>query len=528
MALVVLLVLATTCLAAVLTRDQIRANQEARLAYESAQLDAALAERMKAYVQILRGGVGLFQASTDVSREEWLDYVDTLRLNERYPGFKSLSFAAAVPDDELAAFVARVRRERVPPGTFDPVLIRSFTPRSPTGVPGETDLHSPIVYVAPNTAENQAVLGVDMMQDPTRRRVMLDAAETGDVRLSPRLRLATQADARAGFIAYLPVEVDGELLGWLTAAFRADDFMRGLHGEIATTIEYEITDGDGGLLYSTTPAADDGAPVPLDRSGDLARSSEVAMPGRTWRVRYVANDGFATGTEDGAAWIVLGGGLLITLLVGAVGVTGGGWRRRALRIEAQRAALADREALIRFQATHDPLTGLANRNHFLDRLTAALDSGRAGLAYVDIDGFKPVNDGFGHRTGDALLVAIAERLADAARPGDTVARLGGDEFAVLTQSEQYDARAAGADLAAVLGRPYDLTIDGERHRVVVSASVGIATYPADATDADGLVHAADTAMFLAKRAGGARAVLAALPEPSRVVPAHESETATAE
>lgn len=527
-ALAVLLVLVVTCVAALLTRDQMRANQEERLAYESAQLDVALAERMKAYVQILRGGVGLFEASEQVSRDEWLHYVETLRLDERYPGFKSLSFAPAVPEDELAAFVEEVRRERVDPDTFDPALIREFTPRSPTGVPGATEIHSPILFVAPNTPENQAVLGVDMMQDPTRRAVMLAAAESGGVQLSPRLRLATQPDQRAGFIAYLPVEVDGELRGWLTAAFRADDFMSGLHGDFATTIEYEISDGDGGLLYSTAAPTAAGAPRPLTVTADLARTSEVAMPGRSWDVRYVPNDDFATDTEKAAVWLVLGGGLLITLLVGAVGVTGGGWRGRAHQIEAQRAALAEREAVIRHQATHDPLTGLANRAHFLDRLSAALASGGAGLVYIDIDGFKPVNDRFGHRAGDELLTAIAERLTAGARPGDTVARLGGDEFAVVLASGPYDAVTLGADLVDRIGRPFEITVDGLPHPVVVGASVGIARAPDDAVDADGLVHAADTAMFRAKRDGGHRVVLAALSEPSRVGPAHDSDGATRE
>lgn len=504
--LAVLLVLGATCAAALATRAQTRDTQHDRLAYEARQLDAALAERMQAYVQVLWGGVGLILASRDVSRDEWVDYVDTLGIRERYPGFKSLSFAPAVPDDELDAFVEEVRRQPVPPGTVDPALLRRYTPRSPTGVPGRTEIHSPILFVAPYSPENQAVLGVDMMQDPTRREVMLDAADAGAARLSPRLRLATQDDQRAGFIAYLPIHRGEELVGWLTAAFRADDFMRGLLGEFASTVDFEIADGAGGLLYSTHPADDSGAPVALDPETDLRRTTEVEMPGRAWEVHYVANDSFATPTERAAPWVVLGGGLLVTLLVGAVGVTGGGWRRRAREIDDQRVALVEREAVIRHQAAHDPLTGLANRSHFMDTLGAAIDAGPVGIVYVDMDGFKPVNDRFGHRAGDALLVEVAARMSRTVRPADTVARLGGDEFAVVVPEAGGAGRVeeSARALVAALGDPYDLDVDGARQRVVLSASAGIASYPADAADADGLVHAADTAMFAAKRDGGGR------------------------
>ncbi len=490
----VLLVIAATAVTAVVTQRQIEASQETRMQYESAQLDEALAQRMAAYVQILRGAAGLYQASAHVSRDEWLHYVDSLRLNERYPGFKSLSFAPAVPAAELEAFVADVRREKVDPAIADPDRIRAFTPRSPTGVPGETDLHSPILYVAPNTPENQAVLGVDMMQDPARREVMLAAAESDQVRLSPRLRLATQVDARAGFIAYQPVWTDGELLGWLTAAFRADDFMRGLQGDITTTIDYEITDGAGALPYSTAPAAASGEPRRLGRTDGLVRTSRTEMPGRTWEVRYVTNEHFVTSTERTAVWLTLVGGVLITVLVVAVGVTGGGWRRQAL--------------MIRHQATHDALTGLANRGHFVDRLSAAMERGAVGLLYVDIDGFKAVNDVHGPRAGDALMAAVADRLRSRVRPGDTVARLGGDEFAVLLPGdpEPRDTAGLGRELVRVLAAPYELTIDGSTLVTSVSASVGAADHPADAGSPDDLIHAADTAMFRAKRDGGDRCV----------------------
>jgi diguanylate cyclase (GGDEF)-like protein len=174
------------------------------------------------------------------------------------------------------------------------------------------------------------------------------------------------------------------------------------------------------------------------------------------------------------------------------------------------------EAQVRHQATHDPLTGLPNRALFMDRLAHALEvsrrSGRAfALLYVDIDGFKPVNDTHGHQAGDRLLQAIAARMTERLRKSDTVARLGGDEFAVILE-EAVDVpesamRSANA-LCERLRAPY--TIDGGLE-LNVGASIGVAVYPGSDGGPDpleALIRAADGAMYQAKRAGKGRCVLA--------------------
>jgi diguanylate cyclase (GGDEF)-like protein len=154
------------------------------------------------------------------------------------------------------------------------------------------------------------------------------------------------------------------------------------------------------------------------------------------------------------------------------------------------------------QATHDQLTGLANRLQFTGELRVAIDRGReqlrpVTLLYMDLDGFKPVNDEFGHDVGDHLLVAVAKRLASCTRAEDTVARLGGDEFAVLIDSHTApaDAEQVSERLAAAVTRPF--VIDG--HQLHLGASIGRAVFPIDAEDPDGLLRAADAAMFGVKR-----------------------------
>jgi len=154
------------------------------------------------------------------------------------------------------------------------------------------------------------------------------------------------------------------------------------------------------------------------------------------------------------------------------------------------------------QAFHDPLTGLANRALFADRVEHAV-AGRGrpelGVAvlFLDVDDFKTVNDSLGHSAGDLLLRAVGQRLLDAVRPGDTVARFGGDEFAVLLEeiSATSDAARAAERIARVLRVPFFV----QGREVFVTASIGISI----GHHADELLRSADVAMYRAKSAGKA-------------------------
>jgi diguanylate cyclase (GGDEF)-like protein/PAS domain S-box-containing protein len=180
-----------------------------------------------------------------------------------------------------------------------------------------------------------------------------------------------------------------------------------------------------------------------------------------------------------------------------------------LDITARREA----EEQLRHQAFHDPLTGLANRALFTDRVQHALvvRSGDVAVLFLDLDDFKSVNDGLGHVAGDALLRAVGERLRASLSPSHTVARMGGDEFAILV--EQADAAGAALDAAeritAALQTPFD--VDGRE--VFVTASVGIAV----GGDAEELLRCSDVAMYGAKTSGKAQYVVYAPPMDDHVV-----------
>ena len=184
-----------------------------------------------------------------------------------------------------------------------------------------------------------------------------------------------------------------------------------------------------------------------------------------------------------------------------------------LELHRGRVALRAAESQARYQASHDPLTGLPNRLLFDDRLVTAIrrsarESLLLALIYIDIDRFKPVNDQYGHRVGDALLRVIAERLQGQVRDSDTVARLGGDEFAVLLEKLAHpdDALRIESQLVAVLEQPFVLQLPeiAETVTVGVGASTGLALYPRDGGSSDTLLAAADARMYQVKRHGRRR------------------------
>ena len=167
---------------------------------------------------------------------------------------------------------------------------------------------------------------------------------------------------------------------------------------------------------------------------------------------------------------------------------------------------ASEEKIVR-QAFYDGLTGLPNRTLFLDRLDlecrhAARTGRRLALLYVDLDGFKGVNDRYGHAEGDLLLQETARRLSGCVRASDTVARLGGDEFTViLPDFRRYEqVETVARDILAELARPFRIR-GNELH---ISCSIGITLHPDDARQPEDLVRNADQAMFVAKKAGRGR------------------------
>ena len=232
------------------------------------------------------------------------------------------------------------------------------------------------------------------------------------------------------------------------------------------------------------------APDDIERiTTELAR--HTTHPGTpfdtTWRV---------TPPGDTARWVRNLGKI--------VGFDSHGRPARMLGVAIDVTHQREQEDMLQRLALFDALTGLPNRVLLARKLQECMARARAtgtqlGVAYLDLDGFKPVNDRLGHGAGDRLLVVVAGRLTRALRPLDCVARLGGDEFVILMPGLESvrDCEHMLHRVMESISAPY--TIDTER--VVVTASIGYTIFPQDAADADALLRHADQAMYAAKQAG---------------------------
>jgi diguanylate cyclase (GGDEF)-like protein len=223
-----------------------------------------------------------------------------------------------------------------------------------------------------------------------------------------------------------------------------------------------------------------------------------------WTVQTFGSVGSGALVDNATALALLFGGILLSLLLGALIYALGTGRARATTM------VRERTEELQFQALHDPLTGLPNRALILDRIELMLARSRrnhfpAIAMFLDLDDFKDINDTLGHQAGDQLLVAVGARLASTLRDGDTVGRLGGDEFVLLIEGTSL---AAGAQAVAdrileVLHSPFE--IEESDLPLSISASIGVAT--GDRVTPPELLRDADIALYRAKAAGKRCAVV---------------------
>jgi diguanylate cyclase (GGDEF)-like protein/PAS domain S-box-containing protein len=237
-------------------------------------------------------------------------------------------------------------------------------------------------------------------------------------------------------------------------------------------------------------------PDDLDRNAELLQQLMTGEERRfQMEKRYI--------NRDGATVSVI---LTVSAVIGSDGAT-----HRFISQIQDVTARRQLETQLLHRASHDVLTGLPNRALFMDRLEHALDrlqrdGGQIAVMFLDLDGFKAVNDQYGHEQGDRLLVEIGRRLRACARAGDTVARLGGDEFTILLENIRHPSVATqvGQRVLETLRYPIMLGEDV----TTITPSIGIALSVGSDDRADTMLHAADTAMYAAKRAGKDRTVVA--------------------
>lgn len=177
------------------------------------------------------------------------------------------------------------------------------------------------------------------------------------------------------------------------------------------------------------------------------------------------------------------------------------------RLEHQFAAVVEQEQAARDAALHDVLTGLPNRALFDDRLEHGLaqakrHSGTLAVMFIDLDGFKKINDSYGHDAGDSVLQTIAGRLKENTRDDDTVSRYGGDEFLYLLTGigDEQNIMLIAQKIIKAIQAPCEIRVGDLNVSTSVDASIGISIFPKDGSTADALVKSADKAMYRAKQA----------------------------
>ncbi|MFT3970525.1 MAG: diguanylate cyclase [Micropruina sp.] len=233
----------------------------------------------------------------------------------------------------------------------------------------------------------------------------------------------------------------------------------------------------------------------FSRTGMIALALALVMPGALLAGKELVG-------QDIDVWpLVVGWAVICGLVIARIGVAMAAMEQA--RDERERALIA-----LAHQATHDALTGLANRVQVLELIRGALNRARrsgdvVGLLYIDLDGFKQVNDTLGHAAGDQVLTVAGRRMQEGVRAGDVVARLGGDEFVVLLEpvADEVNAVAVAERLVAVLAEPIPLSSGREAR---IGASIGVTVNTDLPTDPERLLQEADHAVFRAKATGRGR------------------------
>ncbi len=471
-------------------REDVRTD----LAYRVRDAEARVATRMDAYEETLRGAAGLIAASERVTREAFHAYVDSLRLGEHFPGIQAVGFAA-----------------RIGPGA--PPLPGVTLP-APWPAEGRTPA-SALVFMEPPAGRNARAFGFDMTSEPVRRAAMEAARDGGRAALSGRIRLLQEndADAQAGFILYLPVYRHGAPagtvaarreahLGWVSAAFRADDLMRGILGERAGDLGLALYDGEqvdpAALLHASDPAAVSGA-------GEFRATRHLAVAGRPWTLVAEARPALVERFPTYEPPLVALTGTLASLLVAALVWLLASGRERALRLAGQldldRAAAhrarQDTEALLREIVDTTPdlvfVKDAAGR-HLLDNPAVARVVGRPVEALLG----RSDAEMLGAEAAAPLLEhdELVKRTGVAHAFEEVVATPAGPRTYLSTKIPRRDADGA---ITGVIGIARDITErkraeEALRQREAASASVlGAVEHGVVHLLADGTVSAANPA-----------------------------------
>jgi diguanylate cyclase (GGDEF)-like protein len=445
----------------------------------------------------------MFEAASDVvSEQEFMTF--SSRLLRDQSAILSLSWIPRIRNEERAVHEQAGQRDSI-----DGYRIRSVS-KDNTLKPSPPALEYFPVYYTTEKTRVALVKGLNLA-DGGLRQQPLETARDGDMlAASQEFVLQSGTGERIGFFVVLPIYKRGlphnsveerrsNLVGFVQGVFQIDAMIGAILRGIRTSADYYIFTSEAGsstrLIYTSLPKPS-GEPLaassPAEFDTAFHWSGKIAVADRRWLM--VAVPGQGSILIHSKARILLTAGLCLTGVVFSFM-----WRSNL-----HTRKLVEAHQTISELAHTDPLTGLANRRTFHDRLAMTFEKAkRSGepfaMLYIDLDHFKDFNDLMGHPAGDVLLVQVGERLLAATGDADCVARLGGDEFAIL----QSNAGAEGASEALaekIIATLNELTVF-EGYAARISASIGVSRYAKEMDGPDVLLMQADLALYRAKDAG---------------------------
>lgn len=457
---------------------------------------AAIVERVESTFDALYAARGLFYASAAISRAEFQRYADAIGLGQRYRGIRSMGFA-----------VREERRGRWAPGAVGPPG-PCDAPAAPARADGRERFA--VIFIEPFAAGLPS-LGNDPRDQVPCAEAMDRARDTGQPAATERIAFADDGGTAPGFMLFLPLYESGRplrtveerraaLLGFVFATVLPGDLHRAIEWrEGLPTIDIDFRLYDGPVVEESRLLLGDeaGRRLLADSPPRYRETTQIQLAGRTWTLAFASLPSFQDPIDRHLPWVLLVVGAVVSVTAYRVMLVRG-WHAA----ERRRHTTA-----LEYQATHDSLTQLVNRDALharLEELMREQPGRRLALLLIDLDGFKEINDTLGHQAGDQLLRQIGPRLQALLSPDHLLARLGGDEFALLVCPVADRAQAvdwAGRVLAEIQ-RPFGLA----ELTVQIDASVGIALSPDHGRDPTTLLRRADVAMYVAKKSHEGHAV----------------------
>ena len=297
-----------------LARYEIERSAHSRFDARSAELEAVITGRLRDYRQLLLGAAGLFAASKSIERDEWRAYVQSLSIEQGYPGLQGIGFSQRISAAEKNAHIRQVRAEGFPAYDIWPA--------------GERAEYTSIVYLEPFAGSNLRAFGYDMFSEPARRSAMELARDSGIATASAKVALAQETNEapQAGFLMYFPVYRPGAptatlqarraaLQGFVYSPFRMNDLMRSILSKEAADLDLEIYDGAhidlNTLMYRRVSSINAVAPA-LTRA--FTRRMTVDVGGHTWTMRIASLPAFDAAAENDTPAVVMIAGMFISAL----------------------------------------------------------------------------------------------------------------------------------------------------------------------------------------------------------------------